>query len=323
MIRTVLEQYPASINPSTEAEALGNAGGLSGASLWKFSAGARTLVARAWPNDGAPRHVLEQIHAWLIECRRLSFIPTPLPTRDGRTLVEVGGRLWEVAPWMDGIPDLNQPALPRVRAAFRGLAAFHQILTRHRTAEPSPGVRARLDEVDAGMRGGFARLREVIERAPDDAKRRLALRWIDAATRAATGVRSVLVDAVKLTVMSQPCLRDARPEHFLFQGDSLTGLIDFGAMGRDSVAADLARLISEWLADDRELRDQAFAAYASVRPVDVHETALVAVFEQSAALLTGSRWATWHFLESRTFEDPLAVVRGLEKGVERVERLLR
>ena len=49
----------------------------------------------------------------------------------------------------------------------------------------------------------------------------------------------------------QPCLRDARPEHFLFDGDQLSGLVDFGAMAVDSVVGDLARLIGEWLDDDR------------------------------------------------------------------------
>ena len=47
----------------------------------------------------------------------------------------------------------------------------------------------------------------------------------------------------------QPCLRDARPEHFLFEGDRLSGLVDYGAMGVDSVAGDLARLwASGWTA---------------------------------------------------------------------------
>ena len=52
----------------------------------------------------------------------------------------------------------------------------------------------------------------------------------------------------------QPCLRDARPEHFLFVENVLTGLIDFGAMDFETVAGDLARLLGEWLPDLPELR---------------------------------------------------------------------
>ena len=77
----------------------------------------------------------------------------------------------------------------------------------------------------------------------------------------------------------QPCLRDARPEHFLFEGNRLSGLIDFGAMGFETVAADLARLLGEWLADYEPLRTEALAAYEQVRPLDPAEKALIAPFE--------------------------------------------
>ena len=63
----------------------------------------------------------------------------------------------------------------------------------------------------------------------------------------ATGCRAVLIRL-------QPALRDARPEHFLFEDDRLSGLVDFGAMGVESVAADLARLIGEWFDGDPDAR---------------------------------------------------------------------
>ncbi|HYH65864.1 MAG TPA: phosphotransferase, partial [Urbifossiella sp.] len=40
----------------------------------------------------------------------------------------------------------------------------------------------------------------------------------------------------------QPCLVDVWPEHVRFDGDRVVGLIDFGAVQTDHVAADLARL---------------------------------------------------------------------------------
>ena len=66
----------------------------------------------------------------------------------------------------------------------------------------------------------------------------------------------------------QPCLRDARPEHFLFEGDRVSGLVNFGAMGVDCVAGDLARLIGEWLDGDPTARAEALAAYERIRPLD-------------------------------------------------------
>ncbi len=75
--------------------------------------------------------------------------------------------------------------------------------------------------------------------------------WIRLARTVAPQVREPLRQASSRSVMLQPCLRDARPEHFLFEGDQLSGLVDFGAMAVDSVVGDLARLIGEWLDDDQ------------------------------------------------------------------------
>ena len=93
----------------------------------------------------------------------------------------------------------------------------------------------------------------------------------------------------------QPSLRDARPEHFLFEGERLSGLVDFGAMGVESVAADLARLIGEWLDGDPAARREALAAYERVRPLDPAEARLIDVFETTTALLIGERWVRWHY----------------------------
>jgi Ser/Thr protein kinase RdoA (MazF antagonist) len=100
-------------------------------------------------------------------------------------------------------------------------------------------------------------------------------------------------------------------------------LIDFGAMGIDVVAGDLARLLSEWVGPDRLLRSQALESYASVRPLDDAETTLIEAFEVSAALLGGAHWIRWHFAEGRVFENPSAVDEGLTRGIERLARLVQ
>jgi homoserine kinase type II len=122
-------------------------------------------------------------------------------------------------------------------------------------------------------------------------------------------------------VRVQPVIRDARPEHFLFEAECLSGLIDFGAMGVDSVASDLARLIGEWLDGDAVARGNALAAYEQVRPLDPDEINLIGVFEAGTAVLMGERWIRWHCLDQRHFDDPTAVSRGLERGLNRLKRL--
>ena len=275
-------------------------------------------MARAWPPDGPPRDVLAQVHGWLSDASALEFVPVPLRASDGLTLHERRGRLWEVGPWLEGQAEARRPPpIERVRAAHAGLAAFHLRLAHHATSGPSPGVRARLDEVERLQRGGFATIGRVLAGAVADRPSELARRWHAVATELAPGVLDRLRRAAGLTVPRQPCLRDARPEHFLFQGNRLTGLVDFGAMADDSVAADLARLNAEWLEREPALRDAALEAYVAIRPLDPSELALIPVLEDASSLLIGGHWVRWHFLERRPFDDPSAVSLGLEKGLER------
>ena len=41
----------------------------------------------------------------------------------------------------------------------------------------------------------------------------------------------------------QPCIRDVWHDHILFLGDSVSGIVDYGAMAVDTVAGDIARLL--------------------------------------------------------------------------------
>jgi Ser/Thr protein kinase RdoA (MazF antagonist) len=321
-LSAVLSAYPAVARPSAEPEPLGNAGGLSGSRLWRYPSGLGLLLARAWPVDGPTPVVLEQIQRWLVEVGDLGIVPVPVPRLDGRTLSAHAGQFWELTPWLPGTPARageRDPIL--VRAATAALGAFHGRLARHASIGPSPGIRVRLAECSAWLIGGFDTLDVLLNRAPAAPEATLARSWLNAARPRAREVLDRLHRAAGLNVPRQPCWRDARPEHFLFRGNVVTGLIDFGAMGIDSVAADLARLLSEWLPNEPNLRAVALSSYSSIRPLAADETALIECFELSSRLLLGGHWARWHFLEGRPFTDPDAIRRGLAKGVESIDRL--
>ncbi len=140
------------------------------------------------------------------------------------------------------------------------------------------------------------------------------------------GQGAQLLDPLRLaagrTIPLQPCLRDARPEHFLFEGDRVTGLVNFGAMGVDCVAGDLARLMGEWLEGDASARVEAMASYERIRPLGADEAAAIDAFASSSALLVGERWIRWHFIEGRRFDDPSAVAQGIARGLDHLERLV-
>lgn len=316
----VLALYPSSIQPIGPTEFLGNAGGGSGVRLWKFATTQGPLVARAWPPEHPDRPTLAQIHSWLVRAAPLEFIPVPLAGLDGRTIQGRGGRLWELAPWLPGRADPSRPPDPwRLHQAFAGLAAFHRIFDPPEQIGPSPGLRARFAEIDGLLGGEFDRFRDAITRGPEGEERDLATCWLAAARDRAGPIRTLLEPWVDRAVPLGPRLRDARPDHFLFDGDRLAGLVDFGAMGLESASADLARLMSEWLGDDLELRALAQSTYQSVRPLAPVEDAAIDTFTRSANLLGGARWVRWGFVEAHRFDNPLALAEGLRRSVMRIE----
>jgi Ser/Thr protein kinase RdoA (MazF antagonist) len=321
-LRAVLSRYPALARPNSEPTPLGNAGGFSGASLWRFASGQGTLALKVWPVEGPDRAGLSRIHDWLSRASNLGFIPAPIPTLDGSTMVEADGQIWELTPWMPGEADLDRPPAPgRVRAMFTGLATFHARLASTRSEGRSPGLSARLAELDRLLLGEFDALGRAIGRVPGDPRSSMVRDWIDRARTLTPRLLGPIRSAASRIVPLQPCLRDARPDHFLFQGDRLTGLVDFGAMGRETVAGDLARLLAEAIGPERAARARALAAYEVVRPLERREFALIDDFERANALLGTVRWARWHFLDRRTFDDPEAVSRGLRRGLERLDEI--
>ena len=320
-IREVLARYPPVAQPADRPKSLGGAGGLSGARLWRYRSGLGVLVLRLWPPHGPGRAHLEQVHRWLLATGDLGFVPVPIADRSGRTLQEYGGGLWELAPWMPGTSeDARPPAPTRVRSAFAALAAFHQRLASERRTGASPGLGHRHEEVARLLQGGFDALERAIRGSRDD-DRPLAMRGLGLARAAAPRLLDPLRGAAARAVPLQPCLRDARPEHFLFEGDRVSGLVDFGAMGVDCVAGDLARLIVDWLDGDSSARAAAMLSYERTRPLDVDEAALIDAFTSSTRLLMGERWIRWRYVEARHFEDPSSVGRGIARGLARLEPL--
>jgi Ser/Thr protein kinase RdoA (MazF antagonist) len=317
----VLARYPRHAQPLRSVQALEGFGGHSGALLWRYQAPMGPIAARAWPvNVQSLEHVLA-IHRWLAEAGDLGFLPVPIAARDGQTVERCDGRLWEIAPWLEGQPERNRPPdEERVQAAFEALARLHRRLAGVATVGRSPGLAKCIVEMKELDTQGYDALESALHQAPASELRDAGFRWVDLAKATVPRLLPGLHDAARLAVPLQPCLRDARPEHFLFQGIEVSGLVDFGAMGVETVAADVARLIGEWFADNPSLRALAVAAYEQIRPLDPSEVALSTAFEAAADLLIAGHWLTWQFLDKRQFDAPMAVPRGIARGLQRLRR---
>jgi homoserine kinase type II len=324
-IRRLLTHYPRKIQPVSLIESLGSAGGQSGASIWRYQAEIGPLAVRAWPGDGPTRDQIARLHLWLAEAEGQGSLPIPVPIAnlEGQTVQTQDGRCWEIAPWLSGTPDLKcPPETAHVQAAFALLARFHCQLARHGRLDHSPGLQFRINELRDLQCAGFDRLITAVASCSDQRLTSAAHQWHSLARIAVPRLISVLSDATRLVVSLQPCLRDARPEHFLFEGGHVSGLVDFGAMGFETVASDIARLCGEWLGGDGSLRLAAFEAYEQVRPLEPSEAALISPFEEVADVLIAGHWLAWHFLEGTKFDDQFAVQQGVARGLDRLGRLM-
>jgi Ser/Thr protein kinase RdoA (MazF antagonist) len=326
---TVLAHYPGEFRPE-QIEMLGAAGGFSGAVIWRVSPPDRVLCLKRWPAESPSVEGMQFIHAVLLHVARQGFglAPAPCQDRRGQTFVTHREHLWELTPWLPGMADFRQNPQPsRLQAALRVLAEFHRAAATYpeyvlRTGR-SPGVRQRLQRVRRYAAGDLEQLGQCIvpEIWPD-----LCDRARQAVTRARFclgPVKTLLETACDCELPLQPCIRDVWHDHVLFTGDRVTGLIDFGAMQIESIAADVARLLGSLARDDASLWRAGLAAYESIRPMHQAEKALVTAFDRSGILLGALNWVEWLYRERREFHAPDAVARRLDEVLTRLDDLER
>ena len=311
----VLQNYPAPCRPIGPFNPLGNAGGLSGANLVAFDATCGRLVMRIWPPGIQPRR-LDRIHQWVLAFGdRLAVAAVPMRTRSSNTFVELSGRLYQLEPWKPGKAIGESPASTACRAVSASLACLHQELSTERTFQPSPGLEHRLKALVKLKDGELDELSSALEPRCGEPVTQLAREWVTYARRSLGIVLSNLSGTVPNARLLQPCLRDCRADHWLFQNDELTGLIDFGAMDVDSVAFDLARLRLDWWPDSCANAEQLIQAYEESTRLDDSNRALIPVIEQTTAVLAGANWVRWGFVEQKEFEARDAVEAGLSRSL--------
>jgi homoserine kinase type II len=118
----------------------------------------------------------------------------------------------------------------------------------------------------------------------------------------------------------QPCLCDIWHDHLLYQGDELTGLVDYGAVKIDHVAVDLARLLGSLVTDDREGWSAGLWAYRERGALSAEEETLAETLDWSGTVLGAANWLRWVYHNERSFEDLELVARRLDVLVQRLER---
>lgn len=326
-IERIVRLYPDDCQPRA-IEPLLETGGFSGARLWRLTSPGGPLCLRRWPPGHPDQQRLEFIQAvlWHVDQEGFHAIPLPLETRHHHGYVLYAGHLWELTKWLPGRADYRQgPSPTKLTAALAALARFHRAAATFPLPETgpvhSPGIlerRARLRELLGG------RIDALRAACSDGAWPELAARGrdlIELFTTSAPGVLSALESAGELSVTLQPCIRDIWHSHVLFEGEEVSGIVDFGSMRPENVAADVARLLGSLACDDRADWRRGLAAYQEIRRLSDDELRLADAFDRSTVLMGGLQWLEWLFLEERVFGDPAAVLSRVDELLARLWRL--
>lgn len=268
---------------------LGSGGGFSGSHVWRGDDGVTpTYCLKCWPEPYSPDR-LQQVHRRMTAARSagLPFVPTPVSAAPGDTVVEAVGRTWDVTDWMPGTADFRSVPTPaRLTAVCSALASLHRVWAVERRFAPCPAVARRLALLNDWQRTVSPRsfdlfsppLRELFGQAYTlvagrfDACRTALSRWV--------GVEVVVF----------PCLCDPHHDHWLFEGDRLTGVIDFGAMKVDSPAVDLARALGDCVGPRSERFDLGLRLYADADPPVAVDQNLVRLLADTGVVGALANW---------------------------------
>jgi hypothetical protein len=229
---------------------------------------------------------------------------------------------------MPGCADFHfLPCPAKLRSAMTALARFHLAAESFPLPEgdpvPSPGIVSRLSRLRALHAGGLQHIAASIRPGDWPELVPIAHRLCELFVIASPRVLQEFEPASHMAVKLQPCIRDIWHDHVLFTGGEVTGIIDFGAMRPESIAADVARLLGSLVADDLVMWHVGLSAYQSLRPISAAESQLISAFDRGTVLMSGLQWLEWIYLEHRTFPDHEAIWCRLQEILLRLEHLAR
>lgn len=321
----VLVSYPGALDRG-EIRPLGNAGGFSGAAFWRIRQEDADYCVRRWPREHPSHQRLAFIHRVLqyVAGLGIEFVPAPLTTAAGSTIVEASGHSWEITPWLPGQANFaRQPSSEKLCSALTALARFHQAASKLGDPRPSKsrGIIERRKRLLEFLNGGASRIQQALELSGKREWSSLGRQIVERFNQGAPQVLGTIEQVGQHAVKQQPCIRDVWHDHVLFVEDSVTGIVDFGAMRTESVAADVARLLGSLAKDDREQWKVGIEAYESVRRLDEEEHRLIQVFDESSVLLSGLNWLEWIYVDGRKFDGEDRILARLTENRDRLVQL--
>ncbi len=299
--------------------------GWSGSTYWRWNSRQGPLLMKVWPSDG-PTH-----SDHIDRHRKLQYLSgfyphlaLPISDQKGQTVRSWFGDLWaELMPWLEGSPILAKPSVEVICQTFQAMARLHHQWRSHEAPVygPSQAVLSRLEQLRNIRNKRILEPDTRIWNLSDQAKPVIRDQFMEVCKLA-----KALTDRAILRlepfehqpVLQQTVLRDARPDHFLFTDQKLSGIIDFGAIGTDSVAVDLARLTGDWFPGDKQSIELALMHYRYEYSVTFQELDLIAPLALAGAILGGLAWVDLHFKKQRTAGRELEFQKALTHALNRL-----
>lgn len=320
-LQAVLGQF--AIDSAATIEPLRHHSGFSGAQIYRIEHRSTSLCLKAWPQPGFTEERLRWMHQLMRRARAQGheWVPEVLETRDGATLVKQSDWLWDLTKWMPGRAEtLLPPSSDRLRSALLALAQTHDAWKEQHVEQ---GACPSLARRHAAIANWFALAqsgwRLKADQISEPELRSLLGRAQDLVDRYLAAVPDSLAPWMNQPMARQPCIGDIWHEHVLFEEDRVSGIIDYGGVRIDHIAADIGRLLGSIVSDDEDGWAVGLAAYRRVHPLSPDEEALARLLDRTGVLIGLTNWLRWLGRGEKQFADYDRAVERLLSLVERIE----
>lgn len=213
------------------------------------------------------------------------------------------------------------PTPAEIEVACEAVWRLHEVWAASAEVGPCPGVRNRLrilKENEPLLHAGSDALPPIAPQLDP-----LLCRTVSVASRLAPQAADALQLWAHRNFVLHPCIRDLRAEHILFDENRVAGVIDFGAIGVDSPAVDLARLLDDYAVANGSLFATGLAAYR--RACDMFDVPdeLVLLLARSGAVCSLLGWLVRLVVRREPISDTASIASRLARLLVRVEQIQR
>jgi Ser/Thr protein kinase RdoA (MazF antagonist) len=101
----------------------------------------------------------------------------------------------------------------------------------------------------------------------------------------------------------------------------VSGIVDYGSVKLNHVAADLARLLGSLVGDDPPRWQVGLRAYREIGRLSEEEAALAGLLDRTGVVLGAVNWLRWLYHDRKEIEDRHAVAGRLAEAVMRMEQM--